>query len=70
MQVAVFCVSFALSEVFMSESLYLKKNLNRARNLPSAVQQNHGRNVAVWGKGRERGEAFKMTKMKSNSILI
>lgn len=46
-----FCVSFALSEVFISESLYMKKNINGARNLSSAVQQNQGGHVEVWEKG-------------------
>lgn len=52
-----FCVSFALSEVFISESLYMKKNINGARNLSSAVQQNQGGHVEVWEKGGwgERG---------------
>lgn len=51
MQTATFCVCFALLELFMSESLYMKKNINGVRNLPDAVQQNQEGNVEVWEKG-------------------
>lgn len=46
-----FCVSFALLELFISESLYMKENVNGVRNLPAAAQQNQGGNVEVWEKG-------------------
>lgn len=56
-QVATFCVSFAFSEVFISESLYVKKNINEASNLYSIVQQNQGPYIEVQEKGGwgERG---------------
>lgn len=46
-----FRVSFALPELFISESLYVKENVNGVRNLPGAAQQNQGGKVEVWEEG-------------------
>lgn len=50
-QVLMFCVSFALLEVFISGSLCMKKNINGVRNLFGAAPQNQEANVEVWEKG-------------------
>lgn len=55
-QVLMFCVSFALLEVFISECLCMKKNINGVRNLFGASQQNQGGNAEVWEKGGGEGE--------------
>lgn len=51
MQVAIFCVNFALLELFVSESLYMNKNISGVRNLSGAAQQNQVGNAEVWEKG-------------------